>query len=446
MRDMYPGWRCYFLCTVFFVQIFVCNAAVALEFQPGVGLGLEHTDNARLTQDNTVDDLIAVTYVGANISENDGSLVYQATGTFNKQNYTKDTFEDQRYVYLNAIVDWAMIEDRFIWTVSDYFSQVPVSAVGSTTPNNLQNTNVFTFGADIWQPLSARQSFSILPSYRQIYFEKLSTDNKQYSLAASWQYQAFRLTGVSLNLGARKIDYTETDSLGQTIQDQEFTNASVTINGQRLRSVFSVNAGATNVKRDNGEEATGFTGFLKWSAEMSSRSAFNTLISTDLTDSGTVAVNAAGDSGPVNDSGVQITTDVIRNSIVNLSYSRDDASLSSGISARYQKVRYSDNVQLDRIIRDFSLNFGHPVTQLLSSGAYLKYIRINQYNVNSLDKGLVVGGTLNYKFSRKLNGSFDLNYRQKESTVAIRNYEEFSVFASLVYGFGQVNRPSRSGF
>ena len=146
MRDMYIGQRRYLLCVVFIVQTLAGNTAAALEFQPGVGVALEHTNNARLTPDNQVDDLIAVTYLGANISENDGSLAYQATAALNKQNYTKDTFADQRYVYINALADWEMIEDRFNWTISDYFSQVPVNAVGSSTPNNLQDTNVFTLG------------------------------------------------------------------------------------------------------------------------------------------------------------------------------------------------------------------------------------------------------------------------------------------------------------
>ena len=91
------------------------------------------------------------------------------------------------------------------------------------------------------------------------------------------------------------------------------------------------------------------------------------------------------------------------------------------------------------------MQFSHPVTQLLSSGAYVNYNRTKQLNTNRLDKRFTVGGNLRYNFSRKLHGLFDLKYRRKESTFAPENFDEYSAFVSLVYGFGDVRRPTRIG-
>ena len=88
---------------------------------------------------------------------------------------------------------------------------------------------------------------------------------------------------------------------------------------------------------------------------------------------------------------------------------------------------------------------GHPVTQLLTSNAYVNYNRTKQLDTTRLDENFTVGGNLNYNFSRKLHGLIDLKYRTKDSTFYLQNYEEVSVFASLVYGFGNVLRPSRAG-
>jgi len=463
----------FIVCVVFAVHALSSNAAVALEFQPGVGVGLEFTDNAKLTPDNTADDLIAVTYVAANVSENRGPLTYQASTSLSKQNYTKDSFADQRYFYLNAIADWVMIKNRFTWTVSDNFSQVPVNALGSNTPNNLQDTNAFKLSADIKPRILARHDLSIVPSFAQYYYEELNTDNKQYSLAANWQYQATRLTDLGLSLSARKIDYTEADpDSGRSIEDVRFLNASIAFNGQRIRSNFDAKLGITDVKRDNGLKTSGFVGHLNWLANLSTRSQFLALISTDLTDTSTAGVRATTDSGTTGaagesaaaDSGttstaggsaaldsetrsgddVQITTDVIRNSIIDLAYLRKDASLGTRISVRYHKVAYSDN-PLDRIIRDFGLQFSYPVTQLLTSSAYINHNRSKQLDSGRLDKTFTVGGNLKYSFSRKIHGVFDLKYRKKDSTVAEQNYNEFSVYVSLVYGFGDVVRPTRAG-
>ncbi len=199
----------------------------------------------------------------------------------------------------------------------------------------------------------------------------------------------FRLTSVGLNLSARKINYTEKNLLGQSIEDTTFTNWRFVFNGQRLRSSFSANLGSTNVKRDNGDETTGFSGYLNWLADLSSRSKFETLVSTDLTDTSSVAYSLADD--PANGSeDVQITADVIRNSIINLAYLREDASLSTRIWARYHKVKYSDN-PLDRIIRTFGVQLSYPVTPLLSSGAYVNYNRTKQLDTDRLDESYTAG-------------------------------------------------------
>ncbi len=135
----------------------------AVLFEPGVGIGVEYTDNATLVNEDKVNDLITVGYVGARLSENEGALTYDATTSFNNQSYTQDTFPDQHYFNLGASADWAMIKDRFNWFLSDYFSQRTVNTLNSNTPDNLQDTNVFTFGANIRTPISARQSFSLDP-------------------------------------------------------------------------------------------------------------------------------------------------------------------------------------------------------------------------------------------------------------------------------------------
>jgi len=434
----------YFL-YIAFAGILLCrNTFATVELEPGIGVGVEYTDNAALTKDDQLEDSITTGYVGGRISENEGALRYDVAGSFNNQRYAQDTFSDQHYFNLGARADWEMIKNRFNWLLSDYFYQRPIISNNSNTPDNLEDNNVFTFGADIRFPVSARQSFSLSPTFSQYYYEILLTDNKQYSLAGNWSYQMSRLTNIGLNLSARKINYTEKNFLGQSIEDTTFTNMAIIFNGQRLRSVFTVNLGATNVKRDNAQETTGFTGLLSWLADLSSRSKFETLVSTDVTDTSSVALSSAGNPAGGSGNDVQITADVVRNSIINLTYSREDATLRTHISARYRKLKYSDN-PLDSIVRGVDLQANYPVTQLLLSGAYTNYYRERRLDTGRLDKRFIIGTNLRYKFSRKLHGLFDLKYRKKESTSAPQNYDEFSVFVSLVYGFGDVSRPTRVG-
>ena len=80
--------------SIVFVGLLFSNCyALALEFEPGVGIGLEYTDNARLTPDNQVDDLIAVGYLGATLKETEGPLTADITASLNHHRYTKDSYE-----------------------------------------------------------------------------------------------------------------------------------------------------------------------------------------------------------------------------------------------------------------------------------------------------------------------------------------------------------------
>ena len=430
------GRRRLFLCLLSAGICFTSEHSFAVQFDPGVGLGVELTDNARLTEEDEVDDLITSTYVGARVSENDGSVQYDAVATFNKYSYTKDSFGDQRYFNLAASADWAMVKDRFNWILRDNFSQRSIVTTNTNTPDNLQNTNIFTFGANINLPVTARQRFGITPMFSQYYYESQPTDNKQFSLATNWNYQMFRLTNVGLNLSVRNIDYFE-----KTIDDTKFTNAALVVSGQRQHSVFTINLGSTNVKRGEGEGSTGFSGFLNWTADLSSRSKFKTDISTELTDTSSVSTTAAE---PGNGNDIQVTADVIRNSVTSLAYIREDAQLNSRIWMRYNKVTYSDS-PLDRIIRAFGLNVNRPVNGRLSSGLYVNYNQSEQLDSGRLDKRYTVGGNLKYNFSRKLHGLLDLKYRKKNSNFPGQRFNESSVFVTLVYGFGEAGRPTRSG-
>jgi len=223
MRAMQFAQRTIYRSIVFAGLLFSPIAGLTFEFQPGVGVGLEYTDNARLSPDETVEDLIAASYVGARVVENDGSLKYDVNAGLNKNNYTKGTFENQRYLNLGARADWDMIKDSFSWFLSDTYSQLPVRSINANNPSNTQDSNVFTFGADTLIRISARQNLSFTPMYSQYYYEVLTTDNNQYSLAVNWNYQMFRLTNVGLNLSARKIDYTEKNIFGQSISATTFT-------------------------------------------------------------------------------------------------------------------------------------------------------------------------------------------------------------------------------
>ena len=139
------------------------SSVSALEIEPGIGAGLLYTDNAALTADNEDDDLVVVGYLGLEINESNGPFRANVSTSMIYENYTSNTFSDQYNGNLAATAGWEMIRDRLDWNLRNHYSQQQRNSLDADTPDNNQNTNVFSFGPDIYFPLSARQRITVSP-------------------------------------------------------------------------------------------------------------------------------------------------------------------------------------------------------------------------------------------------------------------------------------------
>jgi hypothetical protein len=411
----------------------------AVEFKPGVGVGLEYTDNATLTAENQLDDLIAVGYIGARLEEIEGPVTADITATLNHLRYTKDTFEDQRYFNLGATAGWEMVKSRFNWMLRNYYSQRPINSTDPNTPDNIQDTNVFTFGANMVFPISARQTFTLLPEYRNFYYEIQLTDNQQYSLFASWAYEMNSLNSIGWNASVRTVDYNE-----PLIDDVSFGSIFFTLSSLRARSNINTNLGTTYVERENGQSTKEFAGDLSWLVNLTSRSRIRTFIGTDLTDSSAGQLNATVDPEVGDPNNIQITTDVIRYQVISLGYFRQDGTLDSSLTGELSKLNYSESPN-DRLIWNVNAVLNYPVTALLSSGFYARHNNTDYIDTSRIDNNFTIGGGIGYQLSRNLRSRFDIKYRNRDSTLDSASFDEWSVYASLTYGFGEPMRPTRSG-
>ena len=413
---------------------------MALDIEPDVGVGLQYTDNAALTADDEDSDWIAIGYVGANIEQSSGPLQANATASLNYQNYTQNTFSDKVYFNLGATADWEMVRNRLDWQLQNFFTQRPVDSTDPDTPDNAQNTNVFTFGPTILFPLSGRQTVTVSPTYRNFYYQDSDTDNQQYSLTANWFYQMYRLTGVGLDGGVTRVDYDDEQRNPNYIS----SNIHFVVSAQRARSEFDINLGATNINRDRFENQSGFTGNLSWLVRLTGHSQVRTYIASELTDSNNGLLNASVNPDDGDFSNEQISGDVLRNSIIRLEYLRQDATLNSRLWGELRDEDYKEAPD-DREVQSVGAELNYPVTALLSSGVSVRYKRTKLTEDNRTDKRYEVGGNIGYQLSRKLRSVFDLQYRKKDSTLDTDEYSEMSAFVSLVYGLGQVSRANRGG-
>jgi predicted porin len=419
----------------------------ALEIEPGVGAGLLYTDNAALAPDNEEDDLVVVGYAGVNINEDGGPLRMNAAAEVIHLNYTNNTFGNKTYPSLRATAGWEQIRGRLDWKVQNYFTQRRTDAVSGVTPSNIQNTNVFTFGPDITLPITGRQSVLVRPEFRDFTYEDVGTDNRQYSLSTSWDYRMYRTMGVSLNGSVVKVDY---DGDGE-VPDYTSTEAYVGISGTGARSVYSANFGRTNVDRDNSRNEEGFTGDLTMQYELTGLSLVRMHVASRITDTGNILLRSQTDPDDGGFSNVQTSDDVVRDSIVRLTYRRDGYTFKTSVWGELRDLDYKTDQtdqtdQSDREVKEVGAQLDYRVTPLLTTSLSGEYTRIKQTDIGTRDDRYSVIGTIGYNLSRKLSAYFDLRYQEQDSDDGFFDeYKEFSSFARLVYGFGTITRPDSGG-
>jgi uncharacterized protein (PEP-CTERM system associated) len=109
-----------------------------------------------------------------------------------------------------------------------------------------------------------------------------------------------------------------------------------------------------------------------------------------------------------------------------------------------REINYSESPE-DRKFATLTADFSHPITALLSTGFYARYDNVDYLDTDRIDENYTIGGGFRYQLSRSLNSSLDLKYRERDSTLDAQNFNEWSAYINLAYGFGQPQRPTRAG-
>ena len=414
------------------------SAVLAWKIEPGIGAGMLYTDNARFEANDEDDDVVALGYVGAAITESDGPFRANIDSSVIYENYIDDTFGDKYNVNLRAMAGWEMVRDRVDWLVQDFFTQQSIDSLDANTPDNRQNTNVFTLGPTITLPISARQRLTFSPQFQDYWYENNDTDNRRYSLNANWAYQVNKYLTTGLGGGITKVAYDDEDKN----PNYDSSNLSVNLSGTRPRSTYTASLGTTYVRRDDFENRRSLTGNLAWNYSLTGHSSVRTYLARELRDSSVGLLKSETDPDDGDFSNEQITGDVLRNNIFRLTFRRVDSTFNTEAWTEIRDADYKEAPD-DRKVWSFGATVDYQVAPLVTTGASGSYNRTKQEDTGRKDETYVLAANVVYKLSRDLRTRFELQYQNRDSNESGDEYKVFSGFISLVYGFRDLSRPGR---
>ena len=404
--------------------------ALALQFNANAGLGVEYSDNVAEVASNEQEDLILHANLAAILEESTGPLLARAEASWNHQNYRDNSFGDQDYFSLGAVADWEQLRDRLSWNIRDYYTQTSINSLGTDTPDNTENTNAFSFGPTVRFPVSARQDVFVAPFFSDYTYEESNLDNRRYGLSAGWSYQMYPTMKVGLEGDVIDVNYEDINT------DYRTSSIHSVLSGTRAHSVYRMTLGYTIIDRDSFSNHEGPTGSFSWLYNLTGKSSIRAYMASSLTDASSRFLGSVIQPDHGDFTNVQTSSDIFRDNIVRLEYSRRESTLNTRVWSEFRDLDYKEEPN-DRKVQDYGAEITYDMSALITAGLTGSYVRTKQTDTGHINKEYLVGGNLRYNLSRKLSCLFNVTYEEEDSTLATTEYDELSVFAGLTYAFGR---------
>jgi len=242
--------------------------AQSMEFGASLNYGAYYTNNANLTEDDTVDEWVQEPGFNVTASQDTASLQMDAAYSYQRRIYEEDQYSDENVTTGTGSVIWAVIPNRLDFTAQNTRSWSTRRSQGTTNPDNLQVVSNSEAGPTLrFQP---RQGDELQIGYRFSRDVRDSTNND--SQRNNWN-TSYRL-GLSPNRGfILQGNYSDIKYDNSPDADQ----ASATLGYQQTSDSvdFDVSAGYSDFQRDDQDSVNGgiYAASLTW--RQSGSTSFN---------------------------------------------------------------------------------------------------------------------------------------------------------------------------
>jgi hypothetical protein len=108
--------------------------------------GIEHSDNIAQTAQDPLSEDVLIPGISFSYLQQGAALQANIAGSLEYRNYLSQQFSDQTQLQLAGNANWTIVPGRLDLMMQDDAGVQPIDRLASNGPDNLQQTNVFTFG------------------------------------------------------------------------------------------------------------------------------------------------------------------------------------------------------------------------------------------------------------------------------------------------------------
>lgn len=414
-----------------------CHDAWAWRLDYTLGLGVLHSDNISLVQDDPVTETVLIPHLDFRVSEAGSAVRADITGVLEYRNYLDGTFASEFRGTLNAAVDWTLVPERLAWTFADNYGLYPISLRDPDVPGNLQQANVFTTGPTLRFRLSPTLQGQTEARFIDSHAEATGAfDSTRFGLAQRVLHELDATRRLSANLEAQDIDFD--DDLIAT--DYKRYSAYAGYDQRLARFDIGASLGYSRLEFDGGGDVSGplARASLDWRAN--ARNTFGVGFAWQYSDA--VANLAEGGNafdlglGGVGVGGTDISADVFRERRIDANWLFQGTRVNVTSGVRYGTYRYEQEaavVAADRNEASAGINVGYLLRPLITLGATAELTRRRFVDSDTTDRDTRYGLYFAQRWTRQWNWRVDLTRNERHADAGAESFDENAVAVRVAY-------------
>jgi hypothetical protein len=428
--------------------VVACKASTshAADFAYEARLAAGYSDNIRRVPANEESETIASAGLRFSLDQVSTRIQAHSVADLAYFDYLDDTYDAELIGNLAAGLRFDIVEERFEWVVDDNFGQVQSDPFTPVTPDNRENINYFSTGPGFIFPIGQQNYVRLDGRYSIVSYEESPLDSDSLSAQLGIGHSFSSASKVSLNARREEIDFKDDEILGQPVlggsPDYEQTEAFLQYEGEGARTQLTIDAGYTEITRENANSEDGLLFRLEASRRLSGASLALLRAGREFANSGTAFANAQ-ESGSISLSAVpgrQSEVPFVHDyASLGWSFSRNRTSIGLGIG--WSEDSYEEIVgtpSLNQTLVSVDAQFGRQVTSRLTLQLQARYGQGDFENGPDYEE-LTSSAGLTFQISRRVSLNVMYDYYDRQSDDPSEGTEN-RIWLSIGYGNGNPRR------
>ena len=408
--------------------------ATATELDYRLSLGAGHSDNVNRVSTGKVDQDIATAGLRFSLAENTARLQTDVVGNLAYYEYFDDAYDSELSGNLDANAMFALVPDRFTWSLGDQFGQTLSEPFATDTPDNRENINYFSTGPDFMMALGSQMRLHLSGRYALADYEVSPLDSSSVGGQLALVRVLSARSTASLNASLQQVDYD--DALND---DFDHSEVFLRYEGAGARTNLTVDIGYGQLDLDSADDTQGGMALrVDASRKISASSTLSFGAGHEFSNSAASFASGLGNSGmSAGTTPGRQTAEPFMHDHASLGWNYHRNLTGLGISASYSKNSYESSPGLDETLTTFFAQYSRDISPTTSLRFSATRTGVG-YETSAPDYDeLIAEALFSWRLSRLLTLEVKYDYSDRNGDNALTNYSENRFWLSLGFGRGE---------